>query len=141
MLAYGVFYDWSDLVPGTSYLADNHDHVWRQAGNEWCDPSSEILCHLLQCIDCFAVTLISESQQVIETDRLAGGHCAATAASGTGLRVVANRGGVGGVHFPTAAVTATALEPIGDESSMAEFPRGTGRALDQLMVQYQAAAN
>src|ERR1043165_4187129 len=78
---------------------------------------------------------------MLKTDRLFDDSGTASAACRTCLRVVTNRRGVGRIHFPAAAIAATALEPILDEGGGSELARGTGRTLDQLVIQYQSAAD
>ena len=62
--------DRTDLVPGTSDLADDDDHVWRESRNERRDSPSQVVRHLPQSIDCLAVALFGKPQQMIKTDRL-----------------------------------------------------------------------
>src|ERR1043166_4225188 len=105
------------------------------------EAQSQPLRHLSQRFDCLAVTLFGESQQMLKTDRLFDDSGTASAACRTCLRVVTNRRGVGRIHFPAAAIAATALEPILDEGGVSELARGTGRTLHQLVVEYQSAAD
>ena len=62
--------NWTDLVPGTSDFANYNDHVRGETRNERRDASSEVIRHLPQGIHCLAIALLSESQEMIEADRL-----------------------------------------------------------------------
>src|SRR5690348_4885788 len=78
---------------------------------------------------------------MIETDRLLERCGTAPTTSRARLRVVTNGSGVGRIHFPTAAIAATALEPVLHQRGVSELAGCAGRSLDELVIEYQAAAD
>jgi hypothetical protein len=73
--------DCANPWPGTRHFTNDDDHVRRETGDEWRNPATEVLCHLLEGFDCLRVALLGESQKMFESDRRFGSFSNAFATS------------------------------------------------------------
>src|SRR6185436_8196843 len=121
MLAHRLLDDRSYLLPRARDLPNDHDHVGRQTGDQRRESQPEILRHLLQRFHRFAIALLRQAQQMIETDRVFNCRSAASATRGTSLRVVTNGSRVRRIHLPTTSIATTAFETLLNKSGVSEF--------------------
>src|SRR5258706_16213506 len=134
----GLSNNWTEMIPGARYLADDDDYVRLKARDEHRDPSAEIIRHLAKRFPGLRITLVCQPKQIIISRNLPRQRRSAPDATDSGLNVIADGCGVRSVDFPTTPVATPALESILHNRGMAEFTSHTSRPFNQLVIKNQA---